>query len=321
MKLFKTLVALVLLAVPVAATAQDASPPREPSNRQPGDSAAEVVTIRLKDGSSLRARIVDQNGERLRIVTLGGLAMEIARTSLDRVETAGNGNEASRPSDSNCSRLLFSPTGRPLARGEGYFSDHYVIFPGATYGLTDHLSLGGGVSVIPGLGLNEQLFYVSPRFGRQFTDQVAASVGLLYAHEGDAGPEGHLAVGFAVATLGRPERSVTIGAGAVRTVSEEYYNHQVNGETRGDFRYQASYTPIVMVGGTARLSRRIALVSENWLILGDGFKLSEQPFALGLRFLGDRLTADVGVILVGEVIEEGFPLPWLSVSYHFGRSR
>jgi hypothetical protein len=57
------------------------------------------------------------------------------------------------------------------------------------------------------------------------------------------------------------------------------------------------------------------------LILNKDFKLSEQPFALGLRFLGDRLTADVGLVFIGEVIEEGLPVPWLSVTYHFGKGK
>ncbi len=318
MKHFKALVTIILTAAPLFAAADDSPLPPSPPERAPVAVTAEFVTLRMKDGSSLRARIVDQSDERLRIVTAEGVAMEIARASVDRVETEGDGEEAPRPSDSNCTRLLFSPTGRPLARGEGYFSDHYVVFPGVTYGITDNLSIGAGTSVIPGLGLSEQLLYVSPRFGKQFTDKVAVSAGILYAREGDAGPEGQLGMGFAMATFGRPERSLTLGAGVARTVHEEYYTEEVNGEWRGDFRYEAAYTPTVMVGGTARLSPRIALVSENWLILGEGFKLSEQPFAVGVRFLGDRLTADVGMVLVGEVIEEGYPIPWLSVTYHFG---
>ena len=56
-------------------------------------------------------------------------------------------------------------------------------------------------------------------------------------------------------------------------------------------------------------------------MLNDEFKIKEQPFGMGLRFLGESLTADVGVILVGELLDEGFPIPWLSVSYHFGRRR
>lgn len=48
-----------------------------------------------------------------------------------------------------------------------------------------------------------------------------------------------------------------------------------------------------------------------------GEKLSDQPFGVALRFFGDRISADVGMIFVGEVIEEGFPVPWLSFSYHF----
>jgi hypothetical protein len=31
------------------------------------------------------------------------------------------------------------------------------------------------------------------------------------------------------------------------------------------------------------------------------------------------MSADLGVILIGELIDEGFPIPWLSVTYHFGR--
>jgi hypothetical protein len=26
-------------------------------------------------------------------------------------------------------------------------------------------------------------------------------------------------------------------------------------------------------------------------------------------------------VLIGELIEEGFPAPWLSVTYHFGKSQ
>jgi hypothetical protein len=54
--------------------------------------------------------------------------------------------------------------------------------------------------------------------------------------------------------------------------------------------------------------------------VGDDFRLSEQPFGVGVRLFGDRLSADVGMILVGELLDEGFPLPWLSVTYHFGKS-
>ncbi len=221
------------------------------------------------------------------------------------------------PKDSNYTRLLFSPTGRPLAKGTGYFSDHYVVFPSVAYGLTDNLSISGGVSIIPSLGLSEQLFYVAPRFGKQFSDRVAVSAGVLWARGGE-GEDDQVGVGFAMATFGQPDKSLTVGAGAARTVERYTQWQYVNGRERIETIRDVSYTPLIVIGGTARLSRRLALVSENWLILHDDFKLSEQPFALGLRFLGDKLSADVGVILVGELIDEGFPIPWLSVTYHFG---
>ena len=318
MKRFNSLVAVVLVSLPFAAAAQDSVPPLPPPAQAAEVPGAEIVTVRLKDGSSLRARIIAEDERGLKIVTVGGMAMELARASVDRVERAGE--TGTRPSDSNYTRLLFSPTGRPLGKGEGYFSDHYVVFPGVAYGLTDNISVGGGLSVVPGLGLSDQLYYGTARVGKQFSERVAVSGGVLGARGGE-GETSTLGVGFVMATLGKPDKSLTVGGGVARTVSEEYYTEYTGRGWQGNFRNRVEYTPVVMLGGTARLSPRLALVSENWLVLSEDFRLSEQPFAVGVRFLGDRLTADVGVVLVGEMIEDGFPLPWLSVTYHFGKGR
>jgi hypothetical protein len=74
-----------------------------------------------------------------------------------------------------------------------------------------------------------------------------------------------------------------------------------------------------MVGGSLRVARSLSLISENWLLLGGD--LGEQPFGVALRFFNGRISADVGMVLVPDVLDEGFPVPWLSFSYHFGPSR
>jgi hypothetical protein len=168
--------------------------------------------------------------------------------------------------------------------------------------VTDNLSLAAGVSAIPGLGLGEQLLYVSPKLGFRLSDRAALSAGALVAGSGvDQGWSGGIV--FAVGTFGGENKSVSVGVGLGRQLG----NH--DGRT----------SPILMLGGELPLARSVSLVSENWLVRD--IPLEQQPFGLALRFHGSRLSADVGVILVGEVLEEGFPLPWVSVSYHFGRTR
>jgi hypothetical protein len=222
--------------------------------------------------------------------------------------------------DSNATRLLFSPTGRPLARGEGYVSDHMLVFPGVSYGITNNVSIAAGVSVIPGLDLDEQVVYVAPKLGKQFSENVAVSGGFLYGRAG-MDEATSLGLGYGVATLGPPKGSLTFGAGVFRSDSERYSSEYVRGAWQSQKRHVIEHTPLVILGGAAQISRRIALVSENWMILDDDFDLHRQPFALGVRFLGDRLSADLGVVLVGELLDEGFPLPWVSISYRFGASK
>jgi hypothetical protein len=282
------------------------------------------VTITLKDGGTLVGTVVAEDEGSLRLRTRSGVELELPREAVAArgpAPAATEARAASPRSDPNESRLMFAPTGRPLGKGNGYFSDHYVLFPGFAVGLTDNLSLAGGVSTIPAISLEEQVFYLSASSGFRLGRNTALAVGGFVAGSGgDVGLEGVAAL-FGVATFGPSDRSLSLGVAAL---AEREYESSFG--PRGEYLGETSAwrfrdAPVVMIGGSLRLSRSISLISESWLLLGDDFDLAEQPFGFALRFFGGRLSADVGVVLVKEVIDEGFPVPWLSFSYHFGPSR
>lgn len=267
-----------------------------------------TMSITLTDGSKLIGQVLKDDGQEVHIRTSSGLEVHIPKDKVASVkELRGEVvNGEIRNSDPNYTRLMFSPTGRPLQKGHGYFSDFYVLFPSISYGLTDNFSIAAGMSVIPGLSLDQQLFYVAPRVGAQISENFAISGGVLYASGGfeDDSDSTQAGIGFGVATIGKPDKSFTAGLGF--------------GFSRESGDLEWSDTPVLMLGGNVRLSNRLALVSENWLILSENWDLNEQPFGVSLRFLGERLTADVGMLLIGDLLDEGLPIPWLSFSYHFG---
>ncbi len=296
--------AVGLLAAPVGA-AEEVTP-------APGG-----VTVKLKDGGRLVGTVVTEDEAAITLRTAAGLELRLLRDAIASVEPGlvANGGARPEPTDPNDTRLMFAPTGRPLGKGDGYFSDHYVIFPGFAYGLTRNLSLAGGVSTIPGLGLDEQVFYVSTQLGFKPSEKAAFSFGGLYA--AGAGEELDAAVLYGVTTLGRPDRSLTLGFALGATREEEYQYDRRDRVVGSTLRWNSE--PIVLVGGGVRLARRASLVSENWLFLNK--PLSQQAFGLALRLFADRISVDVGFVFVPELIDEGFPIPWLSFSYHFGPSR
>jgi len=263
-----------------------------------------TVTVCLKDGKTFVGTIIEQDETHLTLRSETGVEVRIPRSTVASIREALAPKGLFTRRDPNDSRLMFAPTGRPLRKGDGYFSDHYVVFPGVTYGVTDHVSLAGGVSVVPAVGISEQVGFASARIAHQPSDRFALAAGA-----GEAA-----AMLFGVGTVGRPEHSLSVGLGFGGIRDEGSYP-----DYRRRFRWRRA--PILMVGGNVQLSNNVALVSENWLLLGDDFELSRQPFGLALRFFSDRISADVGVVFVGEVLREGFPVPWLSVSYHFGPSR
>ena len=255
-----------------------------------------TVTVHIVDGTKLTGRIVAQDDSGIILMTPASLEINIPLTSIVSIE-ALRGRVVEGVvlrSDPNYSRLMFAPTGRPLRAGEGYFSDYYVFFPGVSYGITNQLSMTAGMSILPGLAIDEQIITLAPR--------VAVSAGILYLTVPNEGAAG---IAFAIGSLGHSDRSLTAGIGVGYTKDGR----------RADYKFAEH--PIIMLGGNIRLSNSLAFVSENWFITGEGLSLSEQPFGITLRFFGEQIAADVGFIIIGEALKEGVPIPWLSLVHHF----
>jgi hypothetical protein len=284
-----SLFACVLLLWAGASTAQSA-PARTDSS----------VSISLEDGTRLEGTLVSEDETSLIITIENGLEIKVPRKNIATIRPLNN---KPRPTFSNPdnTRLIFAPTARPLRRYSGYFSDYYVFFPGISYGLSDHLGLTAGLSILPGIAIDEQLFTIAPKVTLYSTRKSAIAIGTLHGFNPGEGAAG---IAFAVATRGDNRRSLTLGLGLGYA--------RESGESTNFAEHL-----ILLIGGHKRLSPNLSLVSENWLIGGD-VGLAEQPFALALRFSGQNLSTDLGIILIGEILKEGFPIPSLSFAYRFG---
>jgi hypothetical protein len=236
--------------------------------------STQLQVLSLRDGSTLIGRISAVGADSLTVdASVGTFSLAIASVtgvqyvSADRMK----GGEYWFPNP-NSTRLFFAPSGRMLERGDGYVSDYEVFFPGVAYGLTDNVSIGGGVSLIPA-GLDQELFYITPKIGGEVHENVNLAVGALVV--GGIPDEATVGIVYGVGTFGPPDASITAGLG-----------YGFAGTT-------IARNPVAMLGGELRVARRVSLVSENYVIVDSN---SANPlFSYGVRFMGEKITVDLAL--------------------------
>jgi hypothetical protein len=257
-----------------------------------------VQIITTLDGSSNIGRISEIMGEEIRFVTDWGILTipisrikEIKENPIDSIKKG----EYWFPNP-NTTRLFFAPTARMLEKGEGYFQDIYVFFAGAAYGCSNSFTLGGGASLIPGANLDEQVFYLTPKVGIKAGGKLDLAAGALLiripSEDEDAATVGIL---YGVGTFGGADASVTAGLG---------YGFADN---------ELADKPVVMLGGESRISKRLALVSENWIFPGVDHPL----VSYGVRFFGPEISVDLAFFnMLGE--SNIFPgIPYIDFVFNF----
>jgi hypothetical protein len=259
-----------------------------------------VQVLRLSDGSVVVGRVTEVRGDSAVVRTQVG-QLTIARSAVRsiRVRPADSmrGGEY-WPEDPNETRHFFAPNARMLERGNGYFCDIWLFLLCLTGGLTDRITFGGGMSVVPGIDIADNVFYLTPKIGLITGEKVQVAVGAFAGWSGavtdDASSFGIL---YGVSTFGSADQNVSLGLGYA------YFNDEI------------ANRPLVLGGVKLRLSRGTAFISENYILPeAEGGILS-----FGLRFFGERLSGDVGLVrFVGkDDSDQGIGVPFLGLAVKF----
>ena len=236
--------------------------------------SAHVQILTLADGSTVFGRIVVVRGDTLTFQSQAG-TMQLATAQITQIREVATVDMHQGDywfPNPNSTRLFFAPSGQMLKRGEGYFSDYELFFPGVAYGVTDNIMIGGGVSLLPA-AIDEQAYYFTPKVGFSISDQVHLAAGVLFV--GAQGGTG--GVYYGVGTFGNSNASVTLGGGY--------------GFAGGDIESK----PVGMIGGELRVAPRVGLVTENYLL-----PVSENNllYSFGFRFMGENITTDLALVNV-----------------------
>ena len=254
--------------------------------------------VKTRDGSVLLGRVVAESPDTVRFETAGGLLV-LPRTGvveLRRIEPDDVHDGEYWTPDPNTTRLLFAPTARMLKQGEGYFNDTYLFFVSLADGITDNVTLGGGMSVFPTPDFSENVYYLTPKVGLYSRGDVSLAAGALIGFAGHENGSGGILYG--VGTKGGPDGSLSLGAGWLY----------------GGTNVQSK--PVVMVGGTKRMTRHTSFITENYVYSGDA---SNAFVSYGVRFFGEKLSVDLAFLnVLGRDSRPIFPgVPFVAFSTRF----
>jgi hypothetical protein len=251
-----------------------------------------VASISLTDGTELKGFIIAENDSTIDFRTISGIDIKIRRNLVEDISFSEGeiiSGEFQR-FDPNRTRLFFGPTARTVEQGKGYFSAYEIFIPFLAVGVTDFLMLSGGVSLVP--GAEEQVIYVGPKVRFLNVENFSLAGGIIYAHVEDV----DFGVAYGVTTIGSERYSFTIGVG---------YGYEDS---------EFSDSPVLMLGGEIQASNSVKFLTENWIIPSSETGL----ISFGIRFFGDNLAADFGLMTTTEGTDEGFPfIPWIGFAYNW----
>jgi hypothetical protein len=255
-------VILQILGLAAAARAQTAPTAAGP---------AELYELVLKDGSRMFGTIERETSQEVVFRTRAGATVTASReeiVSLRLLRGRIENGEFIRP-DLHRTRLFFAPTGRSLNPGEVSFGVFQFLAPFVQVGVTERFSMGGGTPLLFGIDDWNRPFWLTPKLQVLETGPAQAAIGLLHVFDTDGDSAG---IAYGVGTFGNQDNAFTTGAGLM-----------YSGDDRGG---------IVMFGAEGRAHRHVKVMTENYF-----WKNGDGILSGGVRFLGERLSADLALAM------------------------
>jgi len=291
-------------APPVLSTAPPASPAAEP-----GEVIGQTYTVEVASGTSVIGVLTAVSAEELTFQTKDLGVLVIKRTNLKQLSLM-TPEQARRGYDyqGNGNRLFFAPTARNLRRGEGTVQTIDIFLLGVNYGITDNISMGALFTWVPAAGA-DNLFALTPKVSFPVNERVRlGGGGLLFFQQGT-----NFTLAYGNATYGSADNNLTAGVGYA-FVGGKYVN-----------------TPVFMLGGATRVSRRISLLNETYILnIKDSYENATFVGGIaGVRVSGQRLSGSLGMMYgfysytnrryAGDNSGDGGAYPFAEATYRFGR--
>ncbi|GEM_PF-5564257 len=248
-----------------------------------GEDTAHALVIRMGDGSELVCKIRSLDTSAVKVITLDGVEARVMLRNIVSVKrlslSVSNGGFLG-------DRLFFAPTGNLISPGMVYLNDVQIFFPELFIGVTDYSMVGLGVPLLFYDGVSA--FYFTAKVSLfNYNSFHSAFGGTMVIGKGGA-----LAAPFVAGTFNLERLSVTFGTMGYLPLAS-------------DIKHWLYYG-----GAIFRFSRRFGVMTEEWLLTGDGI------FSLGFRYFGDNVGVDLGLFRTFKA-EKNNLIPWLGASVKF----
>ena len=275
----------------------------------PGEIIGQSYTVEVLSGTSVLGVLTAATAEELTFQTkdLGLLVLkraDIKQLTLLTPEQARRGFDY----QGNGNRLFFAPTARNLRKGEGTVQTIDIFLLGVNYGITENISMGALFTWIPAAGA-DNLFAFTPKVSFPVSERARLGGGALIFFQNGT----NFTLGYGNATLGSADNNLTAGVGYA-FVGGRYVN-----------------TPVFLLGGATRVSRRISLLNETYVLnVKDTFESATFIGGIaGVRVSGQRLSGSLGLMYgyssysnrrySGDSSGSGDAIPFAEATYRFGR--
>lgn len=277
----------------------------------------QVRVFTLRDGTIVTGKIINKTAAVTVVETkeLGVLNLPQAKIMSVRELEEATITEKGKIwfKNPNCTRYLFAPSAIPLKKGEGYYQNIYGAGNAVNFGVNSHITIGGGL--IGPLGA-----YINAKVGFKLGENLHIAGGALLGN-GFFPVNGNnlgLGLGFGVITIGNYDHNITVGAGY--GIINRYGTTEMMDK------------PMYVANGMARLGKKYALVTENWVVnvQGDPFDRGisagshyETFFSYAFRYMGQRSTLDAGFLNTPGLINKGWyiGIPYIGFVIRFGNYR
>lgn len=265
-----------------------------------------IYRVETWDGSTFIGHVEKQDSAFIEMVTLSGMRLTMQRkqvVSLQAVDPDDIHNGKYWFPNPNATRYLFGTSAFTLKPGEGYYQNTYLLLNSFNVGITNNISIGGGFEFISTFasGFHNPIFFLTPKVGFKVTDKFRAGGGVYYLSAPRLFNSGRSGSGilYGITTYGTPNSNVSLGAGWGFI-------------TKGEF----SERPALTLSGMHRLSRKVALVSENWFIPDSDRYYTIASY--GIRFFGEKLSVDLAFFNNSDIVKSLFiGIPYLDFVVKF----